>query len=507
MNVGEGRRWLDLTSAAVLIAFFAVAFAADLRAPAAPMDEGSLLVYPEMIRKGLLPYRDFETFYGPGNIFVLAGIYSVFGTSIAVERIAGLCYRLIILGAVFFIGRRRSLLLGLGSIAIAGLLLTRNPISASTWIAALAGSCVALALIDSRTPGPSGLAGLFAGASILCRPDLGPGVVIAFLPALLILERKSRIWFLFGLLIAVSGLIFFALTDRQNFYGNILRYPVFVTHQARHLPLSSAPWQTKCLLALTTFAVTIEIAAASMAWRKRRPLCDVAALWALAILATSGLPLAFHRADFGHVLLGGLLAITFLPLAFFTLFSLGAWSHHPRRCGALALSLVACALFATMTPAYVSGRDGRPVEGLRRTGVEIHRGSRAFFLADAVDAQISQRLIEALDRLVRPGQRFFVGTGDLSRTPYNDTFWYYLYPELVPATYFLEFNPKSANRSGSRLMSDLESSDWVLLNRRWDYWNEPNSSVERGSEGPNLVLRQQFAEVAECGSYLLLRRK
>src|SRR5438132_12376235 len=37
-----------------------------------PMDEGSLLLYPELIQRGKIPYRDFETFYGPANIYFLA---------------------------------------------------------------------------------------------------------------------------------------------------------------------------------------------------------------------------------------------------------------------------------------------------------------------------------------------------------------------------------------------------------------------------------------------------
>ena len=54
------------------------------------MDEGPLLVYPELILKGNLPYRDFETFYGPANIYVLSGVYAVFGPSILAERGTGL---------------------------------------------------------------------------------------------------------------------------------------------------------------------------------------------------------------------------------------------------------------------------------------------------------------------------------------------------------------------------------------------------------------------------------
>src|SRR5256885_1074587 len=61
------------------------------------MDEATLLVYPELVLKGKLPYRDFETFYGPANIYTLAGFYSVFGVGIFVERTVGLLYHLAIL--------------------------------------------------------------------------------------------------------------------------------------------------------------------------------------------------------------------------------------------------------------------------------------------------------------------------------------------------------------------------------------------------------------------------
>src|SRR5438876_843113 len=42
------------------------------------MDDGALLLYPELILKGWLPYRDFETFYGPANAYLLAGVYAIF---------------------------------------------------------------------------------------------------------------------------------------------------------------------------------------------------------------------------------------------------------------------------------------------------------------------------------------------------------------------------------------------------------------------------------------------
>ena len=59
-----------------------VAFWPMFESPALPMDEGTLLVYPELILQGQVPYRDFETFYGPANLWVLSAAFSIFGPDI-----------------------------------------------------------------------------------------------------------------------------------------------------------------------------------------------------------------------------------------------------------------------------------------------------------------------------------------------------------------------------------------------------------------------------------------
>src|SRR5437660_11986785 len=76
------------------------------QSPGQPEDEGIALVYPEMFLKGRLPYRDFETIYGPGNLLVLSAAYSAFGPNIFVERAIGLVYRLLILLGIFGIAQR-----------------------------------------------------------------------------------------------------------------------------------------------------------------------------------------------------------------------------------------------------------------------------------------------------------------------------------------------------------------------------------------------------------------
>jgi len=80
-------------------------------------------------------------------------------------------------------------------------------------------------------------------------------------------------------------------------------------------------------------------------------------------------------------------------------------------------------------------------------------------------------------------------------------------PQLAPATYFLEMNPGSANAPNSRLPRDVANADWVILNRRWDFLNESNRSIQLGASDPNQIVRQNFDFWSESGSYLLFRNK
>ena len=90
----------------------------------------------------------------------------------------------------------------------------------------------------------------------------------------------------------------------------------------------------------------------------------------------------------------------------------------------------------------------------------------------------------------------------------RDTFFYYLFPELAPATYFMEMDPGIANAEDSPLADEVASADWVLLTNFWAGWREPNTAMEYGSDAPNEVVRTQFClvESFEDDLVLLYRR-
>src|SRR5438128_660149 len=148
---------------------------ASFERPALSMDEGALLVYPEQVLKGKLPYRDFETFYGPANPLLLSATYATFGASVISERAAGLVYRLLILVVLFALIERWNLTLAAGCTVIAAILMMPIGLGAFAWIGALAAALVSIWLalrIDSGRR--VFLAGLVAGIALLFRPDLAP---------------------------------------------------------------------------------------------------------------------------------------------------------------------------------------------------------------------------------------------------------------------------------------------------------------------------------------------
>jgi hypothetical protein len=121
-----------LVGALIILALF-VPLWAGFERPATRMDEGSLLVYPELVLKGKLPYRDFETFYGPANLWVLSAAYAGFGSNIFVERAVGLIYRILILAAVFVLVQRWNTTLAAGCTLLAGFLLLPIALAAYAW--------------------------------------------------------------------------------------------------------------------------------------------------------------------------------------------------------------------------------------------------------------------------------------------------------------------------------------------------------------------------------------
>jgi hypothetical protein len=476
-----------------------------------PMDEGTLLVYPEMVQRGAIPYRDFETFYGPANPYLLAAIYTVFGTNIEVERTVGLLYRAVILIALFRIARRWGTAIATACMLISGLLLLPLGVIAYAWYGALACALCFVWVMTSAEGRRRCLAGGFlAGLALTFRPDVGPAVILAALVLIWPLSQFHRWQFALG---AGVGLIPFAalfvLAGPEQFFNNIFLYPVVLSGPGRRIPLFSAEPTWVHLFYAMVAAVLANIIAAILAVRAHPAGRREKVLLALALLGAGVMPQAWQRLDIAHVLFVAFLVIGILPISLYALLARRSEKNQEHPWLALGSTALVLLLLAASTPSlFIAAVSGFRV-ALQTSPVGsafIERGSRSFPVGPPERVASIGRMLDEIERLSKPGERLFVGPGDLRRTNYCDTFIYHLLPTLRPATYFLEMNPLSANRPGSRLAADVASADWLVLNRQWDVANEPNRSVEFGPPEAANVVRDRFQMQGIYGSFAIFRR-
>jgi hypothetical protein len=214
----------------------------------------------------------------------------------------------------------------------------------------------------------------------------------------------------------------------------------------------------------------------------------------VALLGLGLIHYPLSRFDSGHVFNAALVSFMLLPLSLFVFVSDRA-EGLPRWSKVIAVSVVALAMipFLNLKP--------------REEGVFIKHNGRSFPMATHQLPRAADRILAELQRTSVAGQFLFVGPADLRRTIYCDTWIYHLFPQLPPATYFLQMDAGAANAPGSRLARDVARADWLILNRTWDVIYEPNRSAEFGPDEPNRVVRAEFDMWKESGPYLLLRNK
>jgi len=498
--------------ALLVIVAFLLPFWHGFERPASTMDEGALLVYPELMLKGKLPYRDFETFYGPGNLAVLSAVYASFGgPDIFVERNVGLIYQILAMIAIFAIAQRWNTAIGAGCMAVAGFLMLPLGLAAYTWIG---GVTCALWSIFVSTKSESTrccfLGGLLASCALLFRPDLGPAIIASALPLFFLMQSGRRRSYLGGAFLGVLPFAWLAIVAGPGeILNNLFLFPVLYSSPARHLPIFSADTNLILLFFGHILAAIVNVIGGIIAVRVNRRDPAARIILALGLLGLGFTHQAAQRIDLWHVLFAAFVSFGVLPLSIFVIQSRFR-PRQPQISGAILATAVVLVLLESIAPELPAKARAEIIAGIRRESREtvfLAQHRRSFPFLSMPEAQMVGKILDRLDEGFSPGQRLFVGPADLRRTNYNDTFIYYLLPQFQPATYFLEMNPGSANRPNSRLAEDIASADWLVLNHDLDIWNEPNASSNFGSDAPMRVVRDQFELCGRFGSRDLYRRR
>ena len=278
--------------------------------------------------------------------------------------------------------------------------------------------------------------------------------------------------------------------------------------RGRHLPLATAAASVLGVLAVHLIASGVNILGGVIALRRQPQPIAGRLLLGVALFAVALTHQAVQRIDGMHVLFAAFASLAILPISLFVLLSKTSFlSLRQKPVIAVAAAVGFVAVFAPALPVYVCSQVVAALNPNAPQPFMLEQNGRRIPMATMPLVRITGALLDRIERMAAPGDRLFVGPADLRRTNYNDTFLYHMLPQLRPATYFLEMNPGSANRPNSRLASDIRTADWLILNRAYDNWREPNSSSRNGSDEPNAVVRAEFTLCDEFGPYLLFRRK
>lgn len=538
--------WRGILAVAIVAVALVLPLRALLRYQGPPMEEGFMLVFPERVLAGDLPHKDFLHLYGPGSLWVLAGWYKLLGVSITSERVFGfLQLGTIVFGVMALAwpwGRRVATAAGL-----LGVLLTMTAIglTALAWDGAVALLLVAtwLALrarrwlTDTGLDRPSGThdrvagrlltaSGAVAGAALLFRPDVVVATALMVVAVLwgLGFARWKR-WLLGAVPVLSLYLVHLALSGPANAVRGMFIEPVFDLRGGRSLPrppswdtfdgalqkvalLRPQPWPLPSLASphqayiwffLLPLATAFVLAVGAWrvwvdpdSWRGRVVL--VVGLVGLGLL-----PQAFQRPDTTHLAWVSCVTFAFLPAAIAE-----ALSHLPvRRARRLAPS-AAVVLVALLPLVVIPHFTARTYVDLVKQsangdvfGYPVTHDGRTFYLGAKDIAPAAQQMLDEIGPQTEPGQRLFVGTADLRKTPYSDAYLYYLLPHLVPATRYIEMDPGMANAPDSGLADEVASADWLILSHVWDAWDEPNDSRVYGPDRPNQVVERDFCLVGQ----------
>jgi hypothetical protein len=485
--------------------------------PGVPQDEGLLLVEPERLLESELPNRDFESFYGPTNTQLLAGVYAVTGPDVEAERTVGLVYRLALVGAVFALAAPAGILIAVVAGVTTGFFVA-GP-DALAWYGGLALLLWGLwfMLRASRVEDPMWslrLAGILAGLAISFRPQFALAALLAALPVTL--GGRSGVWRpLLGW--SAVGLfplwVHLALAGPVPVFENLVIDALFRSGPQSTLPYPPLSSDGGKLLLLLVAALVGLAAAAVVAWRRDRRHPEALRLAAIALLCLGLFPHVLGRVSAEGIFYVACVGVALAPSCLASPLLFPRVSEVERAIAATALTAAAMfigarSLLDGIEANYVRafGTSPDPVTAAydRRENWVTWEG-RSFPYSSAEGAADVREAMAAVDRLTEPGDRWIVGPSDLQRAFYNQTFLYHLQPDLEPGTYHLVMTPGTADRPGSRLPGEVASADVVLLGAEVD-WHALMPNSELGSDDATEELQRHFCLDSQIGLYSIYAR-
>ncbi|MEO7095571.1 MAG: hypothetical protein ABI175_20105 [Polyangiales bacterium] len=454
------------------------------------MDEGLLLSYPELVRRGAQPGIDFIYPYGPAGLQVLGLFYRLLGVSLTVERVVGLAYRLALIGALYAATRRTHNPAAIVGAIFAGWMIAPLGLGAFAWFGGIAALVASMALLVHAAPGRSSGrlvgAGVLLGIALDFRADLAIPVALVAVAGLRRRDTRAHLAFAGAAFVGALPLVRLALSiGVREMWRSMVREP------AARAPAHLLPFPPRgpalLLFATVTFAAVLVAFGVPLVRALRARAVDdaLAPQLMLGAVAVALLPQLVQRADVSHIIC---VAVVAVPAG---LAQLATLARRPSR-ALLPHAFAAFVVFAgnprTMFAPLVEA-----------SGVPVTVAGRTFLVDDPAHARELTEALGELETRAADGESLFVGASDPRFMHYNDCFIYALTPKLRAASYYVAVVPGTTVAA-----ADVERADWLLLTTYYDTsfsameWTDERRAFVRAVEAHCLVGRH--------GKYDLWRR-
>lgn len=473
-------------------------------------DEGVAVYGAERVAAGEVPYRDFWTIYAPGDLYLIAGLFKIFGPRLVVERHAWVLLEGVLAVLIYALARRAGANATWSAITWAVMILWTRllPMFGAPNIPALV--CLAGALfVALRAPSSLIAAGLLIAACALFRQDFGLCGAIAIVAILALAGRGWRAiaQFLaaFAITLAPAALALIVAVPGRQLVEHLVTFPLEIYPRMRALPLPGLPGRLRAAASLTTYLLeagrgvqlygSMIVLAVALLWSvgRRSP--------AMLSIGIAGLLLLYQarvRSDVFHLYPAFLLA----SIAAAVLIS--SWRGTRTYAIITAMSALLIVAFAALSV------RSEWLASSRQTPYRIPRAAGLSTLhADTADAYA--RAIAEVQRRVPAGAPIFVGNTRHDRLNSNDVLFYFL-AERPSATAYHDMHPGVVTTAAVQeaMIHDLEQKRVACIVLRDDPRPAEPSNASGTSSGVTLLDRfiaDHFAPGPVFGAYQVWTRK
>jgi hypothetical protein len=477
-------------------------------------DEGVVAYGAQSVVEGRLPYRDFWTLYGPGQFYLVALFFSIFGDSFDVFRAVGVVVFIFLMfytgGIVVRLTQRSGLPAVFMLLVFFGVAAGFKILGTSvTTFLALVVASIFYCLDDVMEHGRFVRVALLLGISAWFRPDAAAINFVVIALSLLFscycvpgigLDKRKLVKFLF-LLLAVSIFPYVLLliaVSPSSMYSMLIDFPLFGFSESRKLDypvlaIRNAGFYVPWLVFLCMPLLILHR-------RKERNFFSmVLALCALGLILMLRIVV---RADFVHLAsVTPVLAILFSLLIYMLDDRLVSWQKKVAVGGLLALLL-----FALWLPLKTLANLLYHIPGTEITFIATPNGAKIPFIKR--DMPLEQ-LIDFVNKHVPEHESLFVGDQGHDKVFVNEVLLYFLL-DRPDATRYPELHPGITDRTDvqQEIIGDIQKNNvqWVILATHPS--TEPNlSQYGAGSKLLDHYLAENFEAVQTFGRYVVLQNR